>query len=162
VAGHQDPRPGLQLRPQPVPGRPAGGVPDLRGRYAPDPNGTGVQGIFVRDLDGSHERQIQPRRGGLFPDWSPDGRRIAFGSQRQGSFDVWVMDADGGGQRRLTRGVDQESPVAWLPDGRIVFSSFHGDQPLPTWYLMSPDGTGVHPLPQLQGAGDPIDWLAGV
>jgi Tol biopolymer transport system component len=221
-----------------------------RGRYAPDPNGTGVQGIFVRDVDGSHERQIQPRRGGLFPDWSPDGRRIAlstlradgtetivtvdpdgthahdtgvvggecaewspdgarlaychhpgngdfdvwvmdadgshqrrltsapgrdypgawspdgrriaFGSQRQGSFDVWVMDADGGGQRRLTRGADQESPVAWLPDGRIVFSSFHGDQPLPTWYLMSPDGTGVHPLPQLQGAGDPIDWLAGV
>jgi len=177
-----------------------------RGRYAPDPNGTGVQGIFVRDVDGSHERQIQPRRGGLFPDWSPDGRRIALSTLRadgtetivtvdpdgthahdtgvvggecaewspdgarlaychhpgNGDFDVWVMDADGGGQRRLTRGADQESPVAWLPDGRIVFSSFHGDQPLPAWYLMSPDGTGVHPLPQLQGAGDPIDWLAGV
>jgi TolB protein len=176
-----------------------------RGRYAPDPNGTGVQGIFVIDVDGSHEHQIQPPRGGLFPDWSPDGRRIAFstlrangtetivttdpdgshrrqltrspgrdypgvwspdgrqlafGSQRHGSFDVYVMDADGSDQRRLTDTGDEQSPVAWLPDGQIVFSSFHGDQPLPDWFLMNRDGTGTRSLPQLQGAGDPIDWLA--
>src|SRR5512133_2398551 len=31
-----------------------------RGRYMPDPNGTGVQGVFVINLDASHERQIQP------------------------------------------------------------------------------------------------------
>jgi Tol biopolymer transport system component len=222
-----------------------------RGRYAPDPNGTGVEGIFVVDVDGSHERQIQPPRGGLFPDWSsdgrrialstvradgsetivttdpdgthlrdtevaggecsewspdssklaychhppgngewdvwvmdadgshqrrltrtrggdypavwsPDGRRLAFGSQRSGTFDVFVMNADGSGQRQLTNGPDGESPAAWLPDGRIVYSSFHGNQPLPSWYLMNPDGTGVGSLPQLQGAGDPIDWLARV
>jgi TolB protein len=219
-----------------------------RGHYAPDPGGTGVEGIFVADLDGSREREIQPRRGGLFPDWSPDGRRIAlstlradgtetivtmapdgshvhdtgvvggecaewspdsarlaychhpgngdfdvwvmdadghhrrqltraggrdypgawspdgrriaYGSQREGSFDVWVMNADGSGQTRLTRGADGESPVAWLPDGRIVYASFHGEQPLPDWYLMNADGTGVRTLPQLEGAADPIDWLA--
>jgi TolB protein len=221
-----------------------------RGRYVPDPNGTGVQGIFVVDLDGSHERQIQPPRGGLFPDWSPDGRRIAFstlradgtetivttdpdgthlhhtgvvggecaewspdssrlaychhpgdgdfdvwamnadgshrrrltrtggrdypgawspdgrrlafGSERSGNFDVYVMDTDGSDQRQLTHAADGEGPVAWLPDGRIVYSSFHGNRPVPDWYLMNPDGTGVRSLPQLQGAGDPIDWLAPV
>ena len=221
-----------------------------RGRYVPDPNGTGVQGIFVIDLNGSHERQIQPPRGGLFPDWSPDGRRIAFStlrangtetivttdpdgthvhdtgvvggecsewspdgsrlaychhpgngdfdvwvmdangshqrqltrsrgrdypgawspdgkrlafsSQRSGNFDVFVMNADGSGQHQLTHAADQEGPVTWLPDGRIVYASSHGDQPLPTWYLINPDGTDIHSLPQLQGAGDPIDWLAPV
>jgi Tol biopolymer transport system component len=219
-----------------------------RGHYAPDPTGTGVEGIMVADVDGSREREIQPRRGGLFPDWSPDGRRIAlstlradgtetiltmnpdgtnvhdtgvvggecaewspdgarlaychhgrggnfdvwvmnadgshqqrltsaagrdypgawsldgrrvaFGSQRGGNFDVWVMNADGSGQTRLTSGADQESPAAWLPDGRIVYASFHAEEPLPRWYLMNADGTGVRSLPQLQGAADPIDWLA--
>jgi hypothetical protein len=42
-----------------------------------------------------------------------------------------------------------------------MFSS-QRDQPLPTWYLINPDGTDIHSLPQLQGAGDPIDWLTPV
>jgi Tol biopolymer transport system component len=92
--------------------------------------------------------------------WSPDGKRLAFGSQRSGNFDVFVMNADGSGQHQLTHAADGESPAAWLPDGRIVYASFHGNQPLPSWYLMRADGTGVRSLPQLDGAGDPIDWLA--
>jgi hypothetical protein len=67
-----------------------------RGRYAPDPNGTGVQGIFVIDLDGSHERQIQPPQGGPFPDWSPDGRWIAFSTLRaNGTETIVTTDPDG-------------------------------------------------------------------
>jgi Tol biopolymer transport system component len=73
---------------------------------------------------------------------------------------VFVMNADGSGQHQLTHAADGESPAAWLPDGRIVYASFHGNQPLPSWYLMRADGTGVRSLPQLDGAGDPIDWLA--
>jgi TolB protein len=36
------------------------------------------------------------------PAWSPDGRRLAFGSDRDGDLEVYVMNADGSGQRRLT------------------------------------------------------------
>jgi hypothetical protein len=46
-----------------------------------------------------------------------------------------------------------------LPDGRIVFAHFRGDEPLPHWYLIRPDGSHLRSLPQLHGAGDPIDWL---
>jgi Tol biopolymer transport system component len=115
------------------------------------------------NADGSHQRRLTHTPGRDYPGaWSPDGKQLAFSSQRSGNFDVFVMNADGSGQHQLTYAADQEGPVAWLPDGRIVYSSFHGDQSLPSWYLMNPDGTGIHSLPQLQGAGDPIDWLAHV
>jgi hypothetical protein len=45
------------------------------------------------------------------------------------------MNADGSDQRQLTHTADGEGPVAWLPDGRIVSSSFHGNRPVPDWYL---------------------------
>ena len=48
------------------------------GRYAPDTQGIGLEGIFVANVRTRRERQIQPRTGGLFPTWSPNGRKIAF------------------------------------------------------------------------------------
>jgi hypothetical protein len=55
------------------------------------------------------------------------------------------------------RGAD--GAEAWLPDGRVIFAPFHADEPLPHWYLIRADGCGLRSLPQLYGAGDPIDWL---
>ena len=48
------------------------------------------------------------------PVWSPDGRRIAFESNWQ----LWVMNADGSGQRRLTRNGARNFASVWSPDGR--------------------------------------------
>jgi uncharacterized protein YjdB len=67
------------------------------------------------------------------PALSPDRTRIAFSSNRgdrDGNFDIFVMDADGGGIRRLTgeRGTDGEP--AWTPDGEsIVFTSARAGAP---------------------------------
>ncbi|HYN85925.1 MAG TPA: LpqB family beta-propeller domain-containing protein [Pyrinomonadaceae bacterium] len=57
------------------------------------------------------------------PLYSPDGRRLAFGSTRTGNGDLYVLDFDTGELRRLTfdDGVDQ--PDAWSPDGRFVYFS---------------------------------------
>ncbi|MBA2359662.1 MAG: PD40 domain-containing protein [Actinobacteria bacterium] len=64
-------------------------------------------------------------RNGAEPAWSPDGRRLAYGSLRNGRVDVYVANVDGSSARRLTRGPrDNESP-SWSPDGRsILFTSF--------------------------------------
>jgi Tol biopolymer transport system component len=129
--------------------------------YCQHPSGGGLFDVWVMDVDGGHRHQLTDAIGNDYPGpWSPDGKRIAFESQREGNFDVFVMNADGTGQTRLTSSPDHESPVAWLSDGRIVYSSFQGEEPLPNWYLMDPDGTNVRSLPQLAGAGSPIDWLS--
>jgi Tol biopolymer transport system component len=58
------------------------------------------------NADGSGKRNLtrNPAQDGS-PSWSPDGRRIAFVSNRDGrDGGIYVMNADGSGQRRLTHG----------------------------------------------------------
>ena len=58
------------------------------------------------------------------PRWSPDGRRVAFTSNRGGSFNLYVMDADGRNLLRLTDHSGNDRDPSWLPDGQsLVFSS---------------------------------------
>lgn len=57
------------------------------------------------------------------PVWSPDGKRIAFASDRFGNFDVFVMSAEGGPARRLTSHSASEIPSAFTPDGKYVLFS---------------------------------------
>lgn len=71
------------------------------------------------------------------PAWSPDGRRIAFASRRAGTFDIYVMSADGTGTRRLTSAKDHDKHPTWSPDGsRIAFERGASDI-----YVMKSDGS---------------------
>jgi Tol biopolymer transport system component len=49
------------------------------------------------------------------PVWSPDGRMVAFVSRRDGNEEIYVMNADGSGQRRLTRTPWNDKSPAWSP-----------------------------------------------
>jgi len=74
------------------------------------------------------------------PEWSPDGKKIAFASNRDGAKNIYVMNADGSDVVRLTNGsVGDEAPV-WSPDGtRILFGSMRdGNLEI---YIMNSDGS---------------------
>ena len=75
---------------------------------------TPAVGIGGRLLDLIQSGPVRPEVQTLA--WSPDGRRIAFIS-RGGTYDVYVANADGSGQRRLTRNARLVTP-AWSPDGQ--------------------------------------------
>lgn len=58
------------------------------------------------------------------PRWSPDGTRVAFKSNRGGSYNLYVMHADGSNVVRLTNHAANDHDPTWLPDGEsLVFSS---------------------------------------
>ena len=57
------------------------------------------------------------------PEWSPDGKRLAFISDRNGDNDIFTVSDRGEDLRWLTRNELQELAVRWGPDGRIVFES---------------------------------------
>jgi TolB protein len=83
----------------------------------------------------------QQRGPGSGTVWSPDGRKIAFISVRDGRSDVYLIDPDGAGQTPITSNaaVMGYSPPAWSPDGRnIAFASARdGNREI---YLTSTDG----------------------
>lgn len=85
------------------------------------------------------------------PVWSPDGTKIAFAGYDKGHFDIFVINADGTGLKRLTdakqpsgKGADNEDP-SWSPCGRhIMFvSNRTGQNQL---YVTNPDGTNERRL----------------
>ncbi|WP_066834172.1 S41 family peptidase [Rufibacter ruber] len=62
------------------------------------------------------------------PVWSPDGKQIAFASDRYGNFDVFVMPAQGGEGKRLTFHSASDVPSDFTPDGKsVIFSSSRVD-----------------------------------
>ena len=75
-------------------------------------------------VDGS-ERQLttRPRVNG-HPALSPDGKRIAFSSNADGNWEIYLMNSDGSGQVRLTRNRAEDITPSFSPDGsKLIFSS---------------------------------------
>lgn len=57
------------------------------------------------------------------PVWSPDGKQIAFSSDRKGSFDIYVVSAQGGTPKRITTASKTETPLAFRDDKHILYLS---------------------------------------
>jgi Tol biopolymer transport system component len=111
-------------------------------------------GVWIVTPDGSRMRLVA--RGGSGPVWSPDGRRIAFGRRDGSDAGVYVINIDGGEERRLTReqAGRTDGVMSWSPSGRMIafyrqFSRPGTCGPLRLagdFYVMNADGSGIRRL----------------
>lgn len=88
-------------------------------RYpAISPDGTTIAFAYKGDLysvsvNGGEARQLTTHTAfDSHPVWSPDSKKIAFQSNREGSLDIFVIDAKGGAPTRLTTNSGSETPIA--------------------------------------------------
>lgn len=80
--------------------------------------------IFTVSAKGGEARQLTTNAAyDAYPIWSPDGRRIAFASTREGSFDVYIMPAGGGSPVRLTTHSQDEVPITFSDNDHVLFQA---------------------------------------
>lgn len=80
--------------------------------------------IFTVPSSGGTAKQITSNAAfDSYPVWSPDGNHIAFASNREGSIDVWVMNANGGIPKRVTTNSGSEYPLRWKDNYTIMFKA---------------------------------------
>ena len=76
--------------------------------------------------------------------WSPDSERMAFASNRDGQFEIYVMDRDGSNQTNLTNNSATDYRPSWSRDGtRIAFVSWRDNAQHEQIYVMDADGTNT-------------------
>ena len=82
-----------------------------------------------------------PARQNFLPVWSPDGTKIAFTTSRDGNPEIYVMNRDGSGLRRLTNSPAIDVTPTWSPTGtQLAWVSDRTGNP--KIYIMNADGTG--------------------
>lgn len=120
------------------------------------------QDVWTINADGTDLTRLTHSPGFDFdPSWSPDGTKIAYRHERNDEPEIWLMNADGSGQRRLARGL---SP-AWSPDGSTIAYASPGDLPCPPGRgprcsglsIVNADGSGQHRVPHTDG-GEYPSW----
>lgn len=92
--------------------------------------------LFTVPISGGRANQITSNQAyDKAPLWSKDGQKLAFASDREGNFNVYITSRLGGGAQRITYGSTHQVPVAFLDSTTIVFDS----------YIRPEKGIGIFP-----------------
>jgi dipeptidyl aminopeptidase/acylaminoacyl peptidase len=108
--------------------------------------------IYVMDIDGRNQTRLTSNNNwDRLPTWSPDGRQIAFISDRGGQFAVYVMDANGQNVTQVSNTGERDGHVSWSINNQLVWNT--GGDSSKTWRIVTSNVDGRN-LKQLAGNGN--------
>ena len=114
--------------------------------------------IYTMTADGLDPvRLTDTEADDTLPAWSPDGRRLAFVSDRDGNREIYLMNTDGSDPVNLTQNPAEDWTPNWSPDGtQIAFASFRDGN----WeiYIMDADGSNQHRVTRSNSANYSPAW----
>ncbi len=106
--------------------------------------------VFVMDTEGGNVHPLTSGGRHTQPRWSPKGDVLVY-TMRQGTHDIWAVNADGSSPRRLTSGPGDNQGPTWAPNGRhLMFQSNR----LGGWQIFSMLADGSAQTPVTRGAGE--------
>jgi len=98
--------------------------------------------IWTADENGQNVQRLTVNRArDVYGRFSPDGKWIAFSSERNGNLDVFIIPSEGGAARQLTFHSADDTVLGWRPDSQaVLFSSNRGEDFTPQLYLVNVEG----------------------
>ena len=117
-------------------------------------NRDGNYNIYSIDLDGSDWQRLTDNNGDdLYPEVSPDGKKIAYTADIGGVWQIMIMDWDGSGKRQITNNSYRSAYPAWSHDMKYIFFEAYldGDWEL---FRINTDGSGQKRLTHNSGGHD--------
>jgi serine/threonine protein kinase len=114
-------------------------------------------GILLMGAQGGNPRQVVAGGAELNPEASPDGQRLAFMSSRDGNWEVYTADLDGGNLQRLTNHPANDGLPTWSPDGRWLAFVSDRDGAWAVWALEAGGQGGAGKPVRLFGIGGPLE-----
>src|SRR5438128_479152 len=95
--------------------------------------------VWTADENGQNVQRLTVNRArDVYPRFSPDGKWIAFSSERNGNLDVFIIPSEGGAAKQLTFHSADDTVLGWKPDSRaVLFSSNRGEDFTTQLYLVN-------------------------
>jgi Tol biopolymer transport system component len=121
---------------------------------------TGNMNIWIYSFAEKKTQQVTNGPGGDFqPNWSPDGKRIAFFSSRSGNPEIWIVDSNGNDLKQLTESRSVDINPFFHPDGKQIAYQSDRSGRLEVW-MMNADGTDPYQITNFGVMGHFLRWSA--
>lgn len=124
-------------------------VSDARAGDDGTPSVIEYEDVFAAPAQGGLVRRLTMFEANAVEDvtWSPDGKEIAFASDADGDYDIYIVSIEGGAPRPLTRNTGEDRDPAWSPDGKyIAFASDRSGPGFLEVWRIAPNGADLKQL----------------